>query len=202
MKRHMRRGILAAILMVAAAGGSATVVRGDVLYQQMPGINQVSSQTFPDYPDFSSYAFDDVTVGDSGWTVTKITIAGVDYGDPTQNAAVKLAITTGADFTLVTDDNTYQGVEDDSGNLVFDNLNLTFDPGTTFWITAWVERPSDPGGQWFWFSSNDGSPVGSEFIVQNPGGAFGFGTDPVPGSSVFFGSPADLAFTIEGPVSP
>jgi hypothetical protein len=199
MKGHFRRDLVAAIIAVVAAGGFAAGVRGDVLYQQMPGTSQVPSQNFTDSMTFSTYEFDDFVVGANGWTVSKITIAGIEQGDPTTNTGVKLALTMAADFTTVT--TTYDGVEDDTGNLVFDNLNIALDPGATLWITAWVERPFTPGGQWFWSTANDGTPVGSEEIFHNPGGDFGFGTDPIPGSMVF-GTPADLAFTIEGTAGP
>jgi hypothetical protein len=197
MKTHSRRNLWAAVLALVAAGGLAAGVRGDVLYQQKTGNNQVPAQTFTDAGDFSTYEFDDFVVGSTGWNVTKITIAGVEEGDPTLNTGVKLAITTAADFTTVT--TTYDGVEDDSGNLVFDNLNLTLDPGATLWMSAWVERTFSPGGQWFWSTANDGNPVGSEEVFHNPGGGFGAGTAPIAGSMVF-GTAADLAFTIEGTV--
>src|SRR5438552_8959809 len=184
MKGHFRRDIMARVIAVVAAGGLAAGVRGDVLYQQTPGNNQAPSQTFTDMADFSTYEFDDFVVGATGWTVTKITIAGIESGDSTTNTAVKLAITTTADFTMIT--TTYDGIEDDTGNLVFDNLNITLDPGATLWITAWVERSFAPlGGQWFWSTADDGNPVGSEEISHNPGGGFGYGTDPIPGSMVF-----------------
>jgi hypothetical protein len=199
MKGHFRRGIVAAIMAVVAAGSFAAGVRGDVLYQQTPGNSHVPSQTFMDAADFSTYEFDDFVVGDTGWTVSKITIAGFEQGDPTVNTGVKLAIITGADHNLAT--TTYDGVEDETGSLVFDNLSIALDPGATLWITAWVERSFDPGGQWFWSTANDGNPVGSEEIFHNPGGGFGSGTDPIPGSMVF-GAPADLAFTIEGTKGP
>jgi hypothetical protein len=182
-----------------AAGSFAAGVRADILYQQMPGASQVPSQAFTDTPDFSTYEFDDFVVGATGWTVTKITIVGSEQGDPTMNAGVKLAISTAGDANLVT--TTYDGVEDATGNLIFDNLNIALDPGVTLWITAWVERSFDPGGQWFWSTANDGQPVGNEEIFDNPGGGFGYGTDPIPGSMVFT-TPADLAFTIEGTANP
>jgi hypothetical protein len=165
----------------------------------MPGANTVPSDTLTDLPDFSCYEFDDFVVGSTGWTVTKVTVAGYEDGDATFNTGVKLAITTAADFTMVT--TTYDGVEDDSGNLVFDNLNIALDAGATLWITAWVERTYVGGGQWYWLTANDGNPVGSEEIFHNPGGLFGQGTDPIKGS-VVFGNAADLAFTIEGTVGP
>jgi hypothetical protein len=199
MKGLSRHDILAALMAVMAAGGFAAGVRGDVLFQQLPGISQVPSQNFTDTPEFSTYEFDDFVVGANGWTVTKITVAGIEQGDPTLNTGVKLAISTGGDANLVT--TTYDGVEDATGNLVFDNLNIALDAGATMWITAWVERPFTPGGQWFWSTADDGSPVGSEEIFDNPGGGFGSGTDPIPGSMVFT-TPADLAFTIEGTAGP
>lgn len=206
MKRQCRREIWTAILAVAAAGSCAVGVRGDILYQQVPGSSEELAQTFTDtdYADYSTYEFDDFVVDQAGWNVSKITVWGVEDGDPTQNSGVKLALITAADFSLVPTVTIYDGIEDDAGNLVFDNLSLTLDPGATLWITAWVERPFDPGGRWFWSTANDGMPVGSEEFAQNPGGAAGFpsGTAPAPASTVFGTPPADLAFTIEGTVGP
>jgi hypothetical protein len=79
--------------------------------------------------------------------------------------------------------------------LVFTNLNIDLAPGT-YWISAWVDRPFAGGGQWFW---DETTPVtGSEFFIHNPGGGFGFGTSPVPGSVVTGPPPHDLAFEIDG----
>src|SRR5690242_15020982 len=117
MKRHCRCEIVAALLAVAAAGNWAVGVRGDILYQQAPGNSAVPAQTFTDtgFTDFSTYEFDDFVVGDTAWTVTKITVAGFEDGDPTQNTGVKLALVTAADFSLVPTTTIYDGIEDDAG---------------------------------------------------------------------------------------
>jgi hypothetical protein len=183
--------------LIAASCFFVSPGRGDVLYGQDPSADSTTatSQTITDFPTFSAYQFDDFVVPDAGWTVTKVTIPGVEQGDPSFNTAVKLAITTVADFTQVT--TTYDGVEDAMGNLVFDGLNINLAAGT-YWISAWVERSFADGGQWFWLRANeDSGVVGSEEYFHNPGGDYGYGTDPIPGSMVY-GIPGDLAFTIEG----
>jgi hypothetical protein len=197
MKLSQRSVSCAIFGVIAAICVSASNVRADILYQQSPSADSSDavSQTFTDFPDFSTYQFDDFMIEGTTWTVTKVTINGEDHGDPRFNTGVKLAFTTVADFASVT--TTYDGVQDQMGNLVFDNLNISLGAGT-HWITAWVERSFADGGQWCWFRTNeDGGVVGSEEYFHNPGGGFGSGMDPIPGSMVF-GTPADLAFTIEG----
>ncbi len=72
-------------------------------------------------------------------------------------------------------------------------------PGT-YWLTASVDRPLVPGGQWFWLRTA-ATQNGLEHRFHNPGGGFGFGTDPIPGSMVF-GDAGDLSFRIEGAIVP
>jgi hypothetical protein len=95
------------------------------------------------------------------------------------------------------------GTENPSGNLNFTSLSVFLAPGT-YWITAWVDRPELPtGGQWFWYTTNPGNPIGSEFYILNPGGSLIPGaSSAVPGSTVLGTPPSDLAFTIYGAVVP
>src|SRR5262249_42897721 len=98
--RRNERGIMVPIMsLLAAFSISLSGVRGDVLYQQSAGVNQAIAQTFSDFPDLSTYEFDDFVVPAAGWNITKITVIGTEQGDPTFNTAVKLAITTAHDFT-------------------------------------------------------------------------------------------------------
>jgi len=173
--------------------------RGDILYEQLTDHSTYyPAQYFTDIPDYSIYEFDDFQVGDRAWIVNRVTVYGHEQGMPELNSGVYLAFTTAPDFGLV--DEVFSGYEDTEGNLVFDDLDLYLEPGSYLWITAWVERFFlDGGGQWFWRITH---PVtGSEEYFHNPGGGYRMGTDPQPGSS-HFGSPADLAFTIEGTEDP
>lgn len=185
-----------------APGGSGGHGGGSdaVLYEQAwdgssPGV--VAQDFYQDYPTYSTQEFDDFTVPSPGWIVERVTVFGVEYGNPGMNAAVYLRF-----------QNNY-GVEAWSGytgtqvgnDLVFTfrKGDLVLQPGT-YWITAWVKRNfGGGGGQWFWLRT---TPVnGSEHYFHNPGNGFGYGGNPIPGSRVF-GSPADLAFRIEGQVIP
>jgi PEP-CTERM motif len=82
-------------------------------------------------------------------------------------------------------------------------LSTHLAPGT-YWIDGWVDRPELPtGGQWFWSTTDSGNPIGSEFYIQNPGGALIPGAmSAVPGSQALGTLPADLAFTIFGQAVP
>lgn len=81
---------------------------------------------------------------------------------------------------------------DESLTLNFGNQLLL---AGNYWVTAWIERPYDPGGRWWWRRT---TPVnGSEEYFWNPNNGFGHGTNPVPGSEVFPG-PGDMAFMLEG----
>lgn len=201
----MRSRPIRGFLMLAAVAGLMTApatARAGILYSQpydgtSPG---VPSQVFPDFPSYSTQAFDDVTVTGNGWLVQGATIYGQEQGDPTQNISVNLQFqSTSLPSFGDTTDPIYTGTEDASGNLNFTGLNIMLSPGT-YWITAWVVRPELPtGGQWFWSMTDYGSPIGSEFYIQNPGGGLIPGaTTAVPASTVLGTPPSDLAFTIYG----
>ncbi len=198
--------------------GFATVARAGTLYTQPPAGNGLAaaSQTFPP-TDFlvpgagDTLAFDDFNVTSPGWHVTGVTVFGLEQADPTQNQGVFFQIqsTSLPNFDDKTDP-IYSGREDANinsptyGNLNFTGLNITLNPGT-YWITAWVLRPV-AGGNWLWDYAEFGAPIGSEFLIQNPGGEYPGNTlgltDLVRGSTFFGTSPSDLAFTIEGGLVP
>ena len=205
MRFNRTRGLLLLAAVVHLITGSA-MARAGILYSQpydgtSPG---VPSQVFPDYPSWSTQAFDDLTVTGSGWVVQGATVYGQEQGDPTQNIAVYLQFqSTSLPSIGDATDPIYTGTEDASGNLNFTGLNITLSPGT-YWITAWVVRPELPtGGQWFWSMTDYGNPIGSEFYIQNPGGGLIPGAaTAVPGSSVLGTLPADLSFTLYGQAVP
>ncbi len=169
MKRRTRRLLLLAAAITGLLDGTAKT-HADILYSQpYDGVSPgAPSQVFPDYPTYSTKSFDDVTVGGGGWLVQGVTIYGQEQGDPSQNVAVDLQFASSPNFNDPSP--VYTGTEDSSGNLNFTGLNISLAPGT-YWITAWVVRPELPtGGQWFWSMTDAGSPNGSEFYIQNPGG--------------------------------
>ncbi len=209
MKRNPGKIPLLAVGVAALLSWSAAA-RADILYSQpydgvSPGVpSQVFTDTSPPYSNWSTKAFDDVTVTGSGWLVQGATIYGQEQGDPTQNVSINLQFQS----TALPDFNNTAGIitggtEDASGNLNFTGLSVFLAPGT-YWISAWVVRPELPtGGQWFWDTTNAGAPIGSEFYIQNPGGGLISGaSSAVPGSSVLPILPSDLAFTLYGQAVP
>ncbi len=191
--------------MVVLASWSATAARAGVLYDQ-PYVGSpyaTVSQIFPptDFPAGSTLSFDDFNVTSPGWIIQGVTAYGLEQANPALNQGVFFQIqSTSLPSFSDTTDPIYSGTEDANGNLNFTGLNIVLSPGT-YWLTAWVVRPV-AGGNWLWDYTNDGMPVGSEFLIQNPGGQYpgnSLGlTDLVPGSTYYGTPPSDLAFTIYG----
>jgi hypothetical protein len=185
---------LSAVLMGKADAG--------ILWDQSSDISfvAVSAQDFTDFPEFSTYQFDDFVVGAPGWFISRVTIYGFETGDPNQTSALELRILDAASASAnVVASATISPAAGHSANLVFTfDTPLQINPGT-YWISGWVVRPFVGGGQWFWYRHN--SLNGSEHFFHNPGGGNGQGTDPLPGRRLA-GSASDLAFTIEGELAP
>lgn len=179
----------------AVAGGASQ--RSVIIDQPVSpaNIGRVS-QVFGDFPAFSTIGFDDFTLS-SAYNLTSLTVYGIDNGDSNFNAAVRYAIVDVASNSPNTIFASGVGVQVGS-NLQFDLTGVTLGAGT-YWLTAWVDRPFTGGGQWFWAEATTSN--GSESIFHNPGGGFGFGTNPTAGSAIF-GAPSDLAFTLSGDVVP
>lgn len=179
----------------AVTGGASQ--RSTIIDQQPAGtgIGRIS-QYFSDFPDFATLGFDDFTLS-SAYNLTSLTVYGVENGNSAFNAAVRYAIVDVASNSPNTVFAAGVGVQVGS-DLQFDLTGVTLGAGT-YWLTAWVDRPFGGGGQWFWAEA--GTANGGESIFHNPGGGFGFGTNPTPGSAIF-GAPSDLAFTLSGDVVP
>lgn len=171
---------------------------GDVLWDQ-PWNTEAGSvaQDFPDLPAFSTFEFDDFVVGGPGWLIDTVSIPGVERGDAGSNVDVVLGFFSDHDRSTMVH-GPFSGAQV-GADLQFTLGNYELPPGN-HWISAWVQRPFTPGGQWFW-GRNDSVANGDEEWFHNPGGGFGQGGNPVPGS-VVFGFPADQAFTITGEVIP
>jgi hypothetical protein len=191
----------------AVLTGLPTFAAADTLWDQPWDGHSAAApaQQFTDFLMFTTTQFDDFVVGADGWTIDHVRIAGVDGGDPGSNQAVKLAfgLAPGFHVQFVT----FDGVEA-GGDLHFDLGGYYLAPGT-YWISAWVKRPYCPPG-WLkpptldggWYGWLRTTPVtGGEECFHNPGGAFGYGLCPVPGS-VVYDSSADQAFLIEGTIVP
>jgi hypothetical protein len=154
------------------------------------------AQDFADFASFSSYEFDDFSSAKKYKSV-KARAYGTEFGSAAANISVHAEIKVGADFNSATVIASSVGKENaTNGDITFAFKGIL--PVGSFWFTAWVERSFGTGGQWFWHSTQ---PVtGSESFFHNPGGGFGYGTAPIPGSAIF-GVPANMAMTIVGKVT-
>lgn len=157
---------------------------GDFSYvNEVPTGGGPPAQIFPDFPDFTSIAVDDVIfTGDAG-LICSIDIQGrytVDApglpGDP--NSTVQL--------TIYNDDNGIPGTvryqesfpgsvdADADGNFTLEPaqvIQATLNPDTRYWISVAAVMEFGLAGQWFWSSAEDTNDNAA--LWQNPGGGFG-----------------------------
>ncbi|MGI8924391.1 MAG: PEP-CTERM sorting domain-containing protein [Fimbriimonadales bacterium] len=196
----MKKLLIAASLAVVGAANA-----GDLLWDQPYDGTSFGfiSQTVLDDKDNSTYLFDDVVVNNGPWTITKITAYGEEGGVAGQTQATRVRFTENHSFTnpgAIGLEFTLQGAGGMvGGNAVLDIPNLILENGT-WWISVWVERPFDTGGQWNWRGTQ---PVtGSEAWAHNPGGGLLGTSDPGTIGSFSGLGPTDLSFTIEGQAVP
>jgi hypothetical protein len=193
-----------ALAVLAVLVWSGPVLRADVLWDQpWDGVSRGSpAQDFTDtdYRIYSVWLFDDFAVPEPGWWIDRVTVYGSEQGDTRYNLGVYLSISPAPhvdvlDVVAVGSEVVLEPGEPPlrrRANLVFD-LNGFYLPPGTYYLSAWVRRPFEPGGQWFWLRT---SPTqGEPFYLHNPGGGWGFGGNPVGGGWL---TEQDLAFTIEG----
>ncbi len=181
-------------VLITSLSGSAGA---DVIHDQPYDGRQSGrvAQDFTDVPQFSTYHFDDFAT-DQDFSLTTFTAVGFELfgGDPSLNQAVIAQITLEPSILAEPVLRSEIGSEDEEHRMIVDFRGQVL-PAGEYWISVWVVRTYNPGGQWFWGTS---LPVtGSEPWHHNPGGAFGFGTEPIPASWVAHEF-ADLAFTLEG----
>jgi hypothetical protein len=157
--------------------------------------NAVNSQVMPDLPELSLFASDDFTLV-GAYDLSALTVYGLEAGGSGENTAVTAEIWTATPGSLgAMMLHSFAGTQA-GGDLSFNLTGTLLGPGS-YWITAYVTRPSTAQGQWFWnFSANAVS--GAEANVYNPGGGVGIGTGPFPVGSFLGVNPTDLAFTLEG----
>lgn len=154
------------------------------------------SQLFTDYPDYSAYDFDDFDAG-SNYYIDLLTIYGYETGSSGYNVDIIGEIWDGLPGS-------YGGsmiMSSVSGTQSGSDLAINFGgqylpAGNNYWITAYVKRPYSTGGQWFWHPTGSVNN-GSNAYFYNPGGAFGFGTDPIPDNTIF-SLQSDMALKLEG----
>ena len=182
---------------VLSAAATAAAVSADVIVDQpASGAGDVASQVFLDpYAGHTCSAFDDFTIA-QGYDLTSLVVYGTDSitGGGASNLSVIVRFYTDPNLNnaaIASRTGTQVGTD-----LYFDLTGISLGAGT-YWISAQVERNFDVGGQWFWRESE--TTNGAQALWQNPGGAFGYGNDPVPITAL--GQNAyDMAFTLEGVV--
>ncbi len=189
--------------LLALAAALTSAASANILWDQSANLGAGAvAQDFPDFPNFTTYEFDDFVVSAPGWFVTQVTIYGLDRGNAGLTTTLELRILDAPSANANVIASVSIPGAGHSADLVFGDGSstlFTLTPGT-YWISAWVVRPfGGGGGQWYW--RRNASNNGSEHYFHNPGGGFGYGTNPIPGSTVF-GSPSDLGFTIVGSVVP
>lgn len=154
------------------------------------------AQDFSDFPSFSSYEFDDFTTTVS-YKKIKARAYGTEFGSASANTAVIAEIRTSPDFNVAPVMSSIVGKENATNGDITFSFGKAVLPAGSYWFSAYVVRSFGTGGQWFWHSTQ---PVtGSESFFHNPGGGFGYGTAPIPGS-VIFGAPANMSFLMIGKV--
>jgi hypothetical protein len=164
-----------------------------IIFDQTSGItSSIISQTFVDATPFSTHAFDDFSTAQA-FNLTAFSVVGLEQGDPAENTAVIGEVWSGLPGTgslLLTSTSGSQ-----TGNALAIDFGGQFLAAGDYWITAYVVRNNNPGGQYF-VGTHD--PVtGSEAFLWNPGGGFMRGTSPFS-ITPFTNAPADLAYRLEG----
>ena len=184
----------------------------DLLVDQYPGGATGPGTTFAqEYTDvdplFSSYIFDDFTVGAGGWNINQITAYGRDTAflrDTGVNNSVVLALGATPEIASA---NRYAGSEvagasyAGEADLVFTFATPLYLAPGTYWLAPFPVRDSNKSG---WFFRQRVPVNGSEAYFQNPSGDLTNGDlNAVPFSSLgFVSQPVDLAFRIEGSAVP
>jgi hypothetical protein len=180
---------------LAALAVSATCIADVIIDQPSALEGGLASQQFDaPYEAYSCSAMDDFTLTDT-YMLTALTVYGENgagSGDDDIAITVRFLSTPNLGSATVA---SATGVQS-GGVLTFDLSGITLGPGT-YWLAAQVRRNFDAGGQWFWQMST--TTNGARAMWQNPGGAFGFGADPVTVDALGQ-SRWDMAFTLEGVV--
>jgi hypothetical protein len=163
-----------------------------------------ASQDFPDSPEFTNHFYDPFTVdADTGWDLTAASFPGVEQGNPAYTVSINMAISTVANDKYLGDVAVVTGGSEALTDTLHFNLSaagIHLDPGN-YYVSVWVERPRQGGGQWFWRTAN--GTATDQAIFHNPGGGFGRGIEPAP-SDRFFTShgPQHMAYELDGRITP
>jgi len=191
---HSNAAFAAALALLGVTTGGFA----DIIVHQPDGLESgLASQVFGSpYEAYSCSALDDFTITDA-YDLTALTIYGENgIGSGDDDIAITVRFLAAPDLgsaTLASATGVQSG-----GVLTFDLTGITLAAGT-YWIAAQVERDFDLGGQWFWRLSP--TTNGARAMWHNPGGAFGYGSDPVT-IDVLGQNRWDMAFTLEGTIVP
>lgn len=183
--------------------GTAGVTAGEIVIWDQPWDEETENgyiaQIFPDMQEFSAFEFDDFKTTKE-YAITKLIVMGFEDpddppGDPEENIDIIGLIWNGlpggmgGEIVMASVD----GSEDAETGMLTIDFGEQVLPGGSYWLTAYVVRPFDPGGQWLWQAT---TPVReSQEYFYNPGGGFELGTEPLPGAEVF-GVARDMVFTL------
>ena len=199
---------MAAAMVLGAMSITAPVSAGDVLWDQAPILDDVSSfvdQNFPDFPDFSTFLVSDVVFG-SGVTINSITTYYTNVGNLwPQNAAGTATLNifadplSGADDPITGASVAVDFVTSADGIAVTaSGLNIAIGAGT-YWIGLAPELTFNGAGQEFHLEA---AGVGENTQGRNPLGGFGLGTDWFDAGQTFAFIDWDAAITIVGVPAP
>jgi hypothetical protein len=147
---------------------------------------------------FETYMMDDFSVTAPGWQIQGLLAMGEQtVSNPNQGTrATGYRIQQNASFTapgtIFAQGSSAGTTNLSGGNLSFNGLAHDLVVGH-YWLVMWVEMDAAPNGQWFWRSTNSG-PYGDEAVIQDVGGTFGIGTDPMGITNI--GLSRDLALDI------
>lgn len=168
--------------------------RADVIVDQPESdANGFASQEFTDFTAFTCSAFDDVVLAQA-YDLTSFVVYGqnTDENGWMFNTDVRLRIFAEPNLTA-TPLATVSGLQIE-GDLVWDLTGITLGPGT-YWFSAQVVRPFEPGGQWYWRVSD--TMNGAHSMWHNPGGGFGLGTEPIS-TELLGAAQYDMSMRLEG----
>jgi len=151
------------------------------------------SQKFPDMTAFDVLCFDDIQLSNTT-TINAATFYGVELGLSSQNISVEIGFASSPNVSSIFISATGTQV---GNNLVFSGLNINLAPGQ-YYVTAYVVRSFGSGGQWTWKQTIFANASGGlpQAYMHNPGNGFGWGSNPLPVSTVT-GIPRQMTMFIQ-----
>ncbi|MEI7980027.1 MAG: T9SS type A sorting domain-containing protein [Bacteroidota bacterium] len=178
----------------------ATVYYNQTGYPSMEGT--AVSQTFPDYPGYTSKSADDFTVPTgASWNIRHIFCNGIYFNGGYEMPAVDVifyANNSGSPGAIISAFNNIPANSDISGNLdIFlpSPVNLT---AGHYWMSVAAVMDFTTHGEWGW-SKQLAPVILDQFVWQNPQNGFGLGCGTptwCPGTMVASGVDNNLGFAL------